>query len=321
MKMIDMTCPKCGATMKTNAEKEQAVCEYCGALFLLEKEDTLDEIRAKAEAKAYGYHKGKLAAEERAAKNKKKSFKIPVPVIVIAVLVFIGVVSYMSQELAKPKVNPFECIEVSFQGTDGDGEIVVEITNAVAGIDVNRIDFDISKEDWLTQGETVSIEAASSDYRLTETERIYTVEGLDEYLKNLEELPEEALAMIHTQAEEVLEINLDDTKTLGYFVEMTPVKLFLVTDGKQSNTLYDVFEVRFCVDSEEETYYVLACFDDVIVRNGAQTFVNMSYGMYYGNLTQVSGWLHIMAYDSVEEIRMNILLNMESYMELKEMDL
>ena len=156
MKMIDMTCPKCGATMKTDADKEQAVCEYCGALFLLEKEDTLDEIRAKAEAKAYGYHKGKLAAEERAAKNKKKSFKIPVPAIVITILVLIGVVSYMSQEMAKPKVNPF---------------------------------------------------------------------------------------------------------------------------------------------------------------------INMSYGMYYGNLTQVQWSTYIMAYDSVEEIRTAILLDMESYMELKKMDL
>lgn len=321
MKMIDMTCPKCGATMKTDAEKEQAVCEYCGALFLLEKEDTLDEIRAKAEAKSYGYHKGRLAAEAKAAKNKKKSFKIPVPVIVIAILVLIGVVSYMSQELEKPKVNPFDCIEVTFRGTDGEGEIVVEITNAVAGIDVNRIEFDISKEDWLTQGETVSIEATSSDYRLTEKTRIYIVEGLDEYLKDLEELSEEALEIIHVQAEEVLELNLDGTKAVGYFVDMTPVKMFLVTDGKQENTLYDVFEVRFKVDDVEETYYVLACFDDVIVRNGEQSFINMSYGMYYGNLTQVQWSTYIMAYDSVEEIRTAILLDMESYMELKEMDL
>ena len=321
MKMLDMTCPKCGATMQVDAEKEQAVCQYCGALFLLEQEDTLEEIQAKAEAKAYGYHKGKLAAEERAAAHKKKNrIKIHIPVIVITAIVLLGVISYMSQEVAKPLVNPFDCIAVSFQGTDGDGEIVIEITNAVEGIDVNRIEYDISKEYDLLQGENVSIEASSNEYRLAETTKVYIVEGLDEYLKDLEELPKEALEMIHMQAEEVLELNLDGTKAVGYFVDMKPVKLFLATDGKQTNELYDVFEVRFATGDGEEIYYVLACFDNVIVRNGEQTFLNMSYGVYYGNLTQVQGASFIMAYDSLEEIRNNILLGMESYMELKERD-
>ena len=249
MKMVDMTCPKCGAVMQVDAEKEKAVCEYCGALFLLEKEDTLEEIQAKAEAKAYGYHKGKLAAQERAAALKKKNkIKIPVPVIIIAILMLIGMISVIPQHLSKPKVNPFDCIDVTFRGTDGDGEIVIEMTGAVPGIDANRITYDISKEDYLIEGETVSIEASSSDYRLTENTQIYTVDGLDEYLKDLEELSQEALDMIHIQAEKVLELNLDSTKACGYFVDMKPVKLFLITDGKQTNSLYDVFEVTFSVD-------------------------------------------------------------------------
>ena len=322
MKMVDMTCPKCGAVMQVDAEKEKAVCEYCGALFLLEKEDTLEEIQAKAEAKAYGYHKGKLAAQERAAALKKKNkIKIPVPVIIIAILMLIGMISVIPQHFAKPKVNPFDCIDVTFRGTDGDGEIVIEMTGAVPGIDANRITYDISKEDYLIEGETVSIEASSSDYRLTENTQIYTVDGLDEYLKDLEELSQEALDMIHIQAEKVLELNLDSTKACGYFVDMKPVKLFLITDGKQTNSLYDVFEVTFSVDDTEVIYYVAACFDDVILRSGEQNFVNMSYGMYYGSLTQVQGPIYIMAYDSLDEIRNDIRLNMESYMELKERDL
>ena len=180
---------------------------------------------------------------------------------------------------------------------------------------------DISKEDYLIEGETVSIEASSSDYRLTENTQIYTVDGLDEYLKDLEELSQEALDMIHIQAEKVLELNLDSTKACGYFVDMKPVKLFLITDGKQTNSLYDVFEVTFSVDDTEVIYYVAACFDDVILRSGEQNFVNMSYGMYYGSLTQVQGPIYIMAYDSLDEIRNDIRLNMESYMELKERDL
>lgn len=323
MKMIDMTCPKCGAVMKIDADKEKALCEYCGALFLIEQEDTLEEIQAKAEARAYGYHKGRLRAEASATvKEKKQSkMKIPVPVVVFAVILLIGVLPVMVEHFSKPQVNPFECIEVSFRGTDGEGEILIEITGAVPGIDANLIEYEISKDRHLLQGETVSIEADSSDYRLTQKTMMYTVEGLDEYLKDLEDLPEDALSLIHTQSEDVLEINLDSTESAGYFVDMKPVKMFLITDGKQANILYDVFEVRFVVDGAEENYYVTAGFEDVILRSGGQSPVNMSYGMYYGHLTQVQGAIFIMAYDSLEDIRNELLLNMESYLELKEMDL
>lgn len=324
MKIIDMTCPKCGATMKTDLHKEEARCEYCGYYILIEQEDTLEEIRAKAQSKSYGYHKGRLKAEaeakERAAK-KEKSRRFKIGSIVIGVIILIGVFANLSQTVTKPRVNPFDCIEVSFRGTDGEGEIVVEMTNAVEGIDTNRIDYDISKKYYLSQGQTISIVAESDDYWLTETTKVYTVEGLDEYLKDVDDVSEEALELIHARAEEVLKLNLDKTKNVGYFVDMKPVKLFLATDGKRTNELYDVFEVHFAENGSESTYYVLVCFDNIIVRTDDPSFINMSYGMYWGHLTQVSGAIFIMAYDSLEQVRVDIRTNLESYMELQERDL
>lgn len=322
MKMMDMTCPKCSASLKPDLDKGIAVCEYCGYQVLIEQEETLEEIREKAQSKSYGYHKGKLMAEEEArASRKKKNRSKKVAAIVIGVFVLLVMAPVINQQLTKPKVNPFDCIEVSFRGKDGDGEIMINVTNAVEGIDVNRIDFDISKEDFLLQGETVSINATSRDYRLTEKTKIYVVEGLDEYLKDLENIPEEALEIIHMKAEAVQENNLSGTKSTDFFVDMKPVKLFLATDGKQNNELYDVFEVHFLTNNGEQTYYVLSCFDDVLIRNEKQVSIDMSYGMYYGNLTQVQGPIFIMAYNSVDEIRVDILTNQESYMELKELDL
>ncbi|MGN1148248.1 MAG: hypothetical protein ACI4TB_07485 [Lachnospiraceae bacterium] len=322
MKIIDMTCPKCGASLKPDLDKGSAVCEYCGHHILIEQEDTIEEIREKAQSKAYGYHRGKLRAEEEArASRKKKYHSKKIAAIVIGVIVLLYLITFIGMELSKPRVNPFDCIEVSFQGKDGEGEIVIDATNAVEGIDINRIDFDISKEDYLFQGENVSINATSQDYRLTEKTKIYVVEGLDEYLKDLENIPEEALEIIHMKAEAAQEYNLDGTKATDFFVDMKPVKLFLTTDGKQKNELYDVFEVHFLTDDGEKTFYVLSCFDNVVIRSGKQVSIDMSYGMYYGNLTQVQGPIFIMAYNSLEEIRVDILTSQESYMELKELDL
>ena len=63
MKIIDLTCPKCGATLKPDLDKKTAVCEYCGHQMLIEQDETIEEIRTKARSKAYGYHKGRLEAE------------------------------------------------------------------------------------------------------------------------------------------------------------------------------------------------------------------------------------------------------------------
>lgn len=316
MKMTDMTCPKCGAIMKMDSKKETVVCEYCGALFLLEKEETLEEIRAKAEAKAYGYHKGKMAARRTVSQKKSKKW---IPFLVVFILVFIAMGSAGYQEIIKPEVNPFSYIEVTFRGTDGKGEMIMEFTDVPEGIDVNCITYDASKERWLSQGESISIQASSSDYRLTEQVKTYTVCGLDEYLKDLDTLSDTAIEMINKQAEQVQELNLSHTG--NYFVDMVPVKMFLVTDGKRSNSLYDVFEVRFQTEEEEKILYIAAYFTDIIVRNNEQAPVNMSYGVYTGHLTSVQWSSFIMGYDSVDEVRQDILMNMESYLELKERDL
>ncbi len=326
MRIIDMTCAKCGATMKPDLDNERAICEYCGHQVLIEQEDTLEEIRDKAQAEAYGYHRGRLRAEAEAEvfRRKKKSRKGQKAIISMSIFVAIAVVVFISfciTEVSKPQVNPFDCIEVSFQGNDGDGEVVLEVKNVTEGIDANRIEFDISKEDYLVQGETISIRASSEDYRLTEKNRTYIVEGLDEYLKDLENISQEVLEIIHIKAESVLELNLESSRNVGVLLDIKPVKLFLVTDGKQTNRLYDVFEAHFSTYTGEQTYYVMAYFDDVIVRNGEQISIDMSYGMYGGHLTGVEGALYIMAYDSIEEIRADILTTQDSMMELKELDL
>lgn len=320
MKVIEMTCSKCGAPLKPDLDAGKAKCEYCGHYILIEQEDTIEEIRAKEHAKSYGYHKGKLEAEAEARKKKKRN-KIIRNAVIIGVIFLLVIISIFSQEASKPKVNPFECITVTFQGKDGKGETVLERKSNVEGIDTDLIQYDISKRRDLTQGETISIRATSESYRLTETSKSYIVEGLDEYLKELEGLSGEDLEIIHVKAESGLKLNLDRSKKMNMFVDMQPVKLFLLTDGKQSNQLFDVFEARFATGAGEKILYVMTCFENVIVRNGEQTSLQIPSGMYRGTITQVESSLWITAYDSIEEIRADILSSPDVYMELKELDL
>lgn len=324
MKMIDMTCPKCSAILKADDKREKAVCEYCGYQVLFEKKETADEIMAKAHARSYGYHKGKLDAQAKAqeqAEKRQKTRRIKSKLIVAGVVILLLFMSILYTYLSTPKVNPFDYVEITFQGTDGDGEAVLNVKPDIGDVDIKKIHFTFSKDYNLLQGETITVTAASDTYRLAETSRTYTVESLDEYLKDLDNISEDALELIHLQAESALQLNLDSSRESGFFLDMKPVKLYLLTDGKQTSYLYDVFEARFSTVDGVKTFYVMAGFSEVIIRDGEQTSIKMSSGMYYGNLTQVQGWLHIMAYNSLEEVRAGLLTGQEKQMELKELDL
>ena len=38
MKLITLTCPKCGAQMEVNPELEAIICNYCGNKMLIDRE-------------------------------------------------------------------------------------------------------------------------------------------------------------------------------------------------------------------------------------------------------------------------------------------
>ena len=38
MKLIDVTCPKCSATMKVDNKNKEIKCEFCGHVFLIDEE-------------------------------------------------------------------------------------------------------------------------------------------------------------------------------------------------------------------------------------------------------------------------------------------
>ena len=319
MKMIDLTCPQCGANIEPDPKAEKAVCKYCGYQALLEREDTLEEIAAKAQSKSYGYHKGKLQAEAEMAKETsgQQNPVMKVALIVACVLVVIGVIVVISYNF-KPKANPFDCIEISFEGTDGDGEVVIKRMHK-GDVDANRIDYDISKTDDLIQGETISIVAESSEYRLTETSKTYVVEGLDEYLKDINDIPEETLQLIHQKAKSVQELNLSSHPEA--FEGMKPVKLFLLTDGERKSQLHVVHEVTFATENGKITCYVSTGFDGVVLRKGSEVSVYLPGGVYYGNAvgTGKTGFF-ISGFESLDAVRADILTSQEKNMELTERD-
>ena len=48
MKLITLTCPKCGAQMEVNPELEAIICNYCGNKMLIDREVVEQKIKSSA---------------------------------------------------------------------------------------------------------------------------------------------------------------------------------------------------------------------------------------------------------------------------------
>lgn len=96
------------------------------------------------------------------------------------------------------EINPFDKIKIQYSGTAPDGYATVD-TSALNDLP-DTIWCDIAPKEGLCNGDTVKVTISDSSvsnlanrgYRLTETEKTYTVEGLQSYLMSLDELPADA---------------------------------------------------------------------------------------------------------------------------------
>ncbi len=56
MELVEYNCPNCTATLHIDAEKSEAVCEYCGSRFQIE------DKKRDAEREGYAYELGRMKA-------------------------------------------------------------------------------------------------------------------------------------------------------------------------------------------------------------------------------------------------------------------
>ena len=77
MKLIDTTCPKCGANLRIDADRKSAFCEYCGAQILIDDEVQHLQID-NAESAGYAFEKGRQRAKNEVQATRTYTYQ-PAP--------------------------------------------------------------------------------------------------------------------------------------------------------------------------------------------------------------------------------------------------
>ena len=84
MKIIDLTCPKCGASLQVNSELKTCSCNFCGNQFSIEENERL----------GYEFEKGRIKAQKEAVTPFVTIFIV---ILVLAALVG-GMLAYDKKE-------------------------------------------------------------------------------------------------------------------------------------------------------------------------------------------------------------------------------
>ena len=306
-KNASMVCPKCGANLKIEAYNDnydQIVCPYCDYKRIEPKRKSTAEQMDHEEKIVYAKEKGYLRANDEIEEVKKARTRKRIG-ISISILLFVVIIFNFVEKMNRPKVDPFSNVTIECSGIDGKGKCQMKLgdTKDDKGelINTAKIKYQISKTDEFSNDDTLTITAESDTYQLTEKSKIYTVSGLDEYLKNVDELSQDNIDLLVSEA---LAKQPDATKNgSGATFNSVTAKKLIVMSGNQTSTVYVISEINYTLDDGTNvTYYLSAYFKDAVLRKNSNGEYSLAHGesMHAGNLINLIASRFIYGYASQE---------------------
>lgn len=261
MNKIELTCPKCHANMKLSDDGSQAHCEYCDYCFLVQKDESLESAYERVHKLAYAEADGRNRANEDSEKRKlSKKIKtiLLVAALLILLIVVVIMVSFFSKELIK---DPFDNITLSFYGENTKGEVTINYKEKNS-----EIEYRVSKDKNLTEGETIIVYVTSKKYRFSEYEKEYKVTGLMKQITSLDEITDNIKTYLNNSSYEFQKNKIETGYSFkGKILKLKPYAMYL---GKTetSNVIFDIFTVKIETNSNNSFIkYVVTAYSNVIL--------------------------------------------------------
>lgn len=187
------------------------------------------------------------------------------------------------------ELNVFDSIKLQYTGTAPNASAMID-NSALADLNLPMsISFEITPRDGLNVGDTVKVSVIkgteeaclSAGYRLTETEHEYKVDGLDSYLKSLDDLPADASEKMKKNGSDLIEAeiasywdnpaDLDGITLLGNYLLTTKEGYVQNTN----NVLVYVYEVK----AKDFSYYSYVEYGNVMILSDGTCSFNLAEAM------------------------------------------
>ena len=147
-------------------------------------------------------------------------------------------------------------------------------------------------------------------------------ENTDIILTDISELNDASINLIHLKSEAMNRQGTEPSYLIkNEVISAEPVKMFFITDGKNNNLLYDVYEVSYKLhDDSVKTVYLVTYYKNIILRKGEETTMDYEECMYTGDTINLGNYQDsvLTGYFTLDEVKMDIQRHQESNMKLIE---
>ncbi|MBR3988129.1 MAG: hypothetical protein IKK10_02360 [Clostridia bacterium] len=319
-KKHDLVCDQCGGMMTLSENRREMHCEYCGNVVILpdkEHEEKVAYAKRKAELDAQHEHYEKRKRMEHRHLNVSKLIAL----LVVASIFLIPASCVAGPYIFRPTINPFEYIDVKFEGINGEGKATVELIQSNNWIQsLDDLNIKLSQSYYLSENDIISITTndSTSPCRHNVKYMEYTVKGLELFLTGLDDIDEYAEKLIHQKSRQLIGKTINDNPQFS-----TPKheKFYLLSDKDKENVLYDVYSCKWeLIEGYSKTVYLVAYYTDIIVHNGANATFSYEDCMYTGNLLYEGSYSngYVYGYESLEDIELDLNTNHSPDMVLTE---
>ena len=193
------------------------------------------------------------------------------------------------QEENKPvEVDPFSKISIYYYGVSGSAKASISDINNSA---VRSIPMTVSELDGLSNGDTITIKYEednvteyNKDYILTETEKTYTVEGLEEYVTDITDVDEEDLQILKDHAIEYAKTTCkEDGFNFQYDEDSFEIYKIYTMVKKDYSEQQSAFIVSFDYyeEGEKKTGYFIANFSDMRKLPSGECKIDFGASKYF----------------------------------------
>lgn len=173
------------------------------------------------------------------------------------------------------EVDPFDeayfTIEYSGMGPEGRA--------SVTNTEYHDISYEISPSSGLSNGDTVTITATMTEeenvtgFTLSKTSADFMVEGLDSYVSDLSQIPDDYLAQMEAQSQDEMKSEVSsDWDNPEWFQSMEYIGSYLALQKpgttlffSDENTVYMIYKVTADSPQGTITYYTYAAYGDVVI--------------------------------------------------------
>ncbi|MCR5204264.1 MAG: hypothetical protein K6E47_04355 [Lachnospiraceae bacterium] len=333
-----VTCPACGAKVNYDENNKTAYCEFCGALLDMTEEygEKKDRERDDIQDMKINHILNNINGRPVRTNNVdiQKSRKTAL-IIILAIFGTFFIISIMfsvvggrmafntinsiatstKEEETEVEIDPFDKLTITYSGISGKGTARLSDGNVYS---VSNIKKTTSNTDKLSNGDTITVKYETNSvkynrtiYNLTQTEKTYTVYGLDEYVFDINEVGEEDLEILKKNA---IQKALNDCKEVDFAYVEDSFNIYAIYTlvEKDYSEQMSVFIVSFDYIDEDETKtgYHMSKYSNIVKHSNGEYKINFNTGTYtYVRESYFNGFTVPSAHSTWDAVYTDVYLN------------